>query len=333
MSPVGEPGEVGRPAQYDVVIVGAGPAGLTAAIYNRRSLLSTLIIEKKVPGGLLNETEHIENFPGFAETIRATDLVEAMTSQARRLGAAIVPDEVMGIAAGAGRIEVRGAVTSYSGHTVILATGSHPRKLPVDGAEQWIGRGLSYCATCDGFFFRDARLLVVGAGDSALTEAIYLTRFARSVGIVVRHPEDDPHALRATPALVEEARRESKIHFVWNARIDALQGDAKLTAVTLSDLGTGERRDEPVDGVFVSIGHLPATEFARGVVDLDKDGYIVTDDRRRTNLDGVFAAGDVRAQSREYAQAVVAASDGAIAAIEAERYLARLARTAPRSSP
>lgn len=322
MTRVEQPAERSRDV-HDLIIVGAGPAGLSAAIYARRSLLSTLLVERKSPGGLLNETDLIENYPGFAEAIRATELTQQMTRQAQRLGARIVSDNVERIEPQVDTIRIRGDADVYVGRTAILATGSRPIKLPAAGAARLLGKGVSTCATCDGFFFRDARLLVVGAGDSGLTEALFLTRFARSVGIVVRHPEDDPKALRAAPTLQLRAHREPKIHFVWNATIEEVFGDAKVDGVVLRDLASGELRKMPIDGVFVSIGHVPATDCFRGDVALDEFGYILTDERRATNIPGVFAAGDVRAGVRDYAQAIVAAGDGAIAAIEAEKYLTR----------
>jgi thioredoxin reductase (NADPH) len=312
------------PPLMDVAIVGGGPAGLTAAIYARRALLSTLVVEKKVPGGQLNETDLIENFPGFAEAIQANRLTEAMANQATRLGAQIVPDEITGIVPTEHDVELRGGSGSYRARTVILATGSRPKRLPGAGADRLLGRGVSYCATCDGFFFQNGVLFVVGAGDSGLTEALFLTRFAQSVGVIVRHPEDDPSAFRASPSLQFRARQEPKIRFLWNCVVEDVVGEDRMTGIVLKDLATGALREETADALFVSIGHLPETGFLRGVVDLNEEGYILTDDRRATSIPGVFAAGDARAVTRDYAQAVVAAGDGAMAAIEAERYLSRV---------
>jgi len=262
---------------YDVVIIGAGPAGLTAAIYTGRALLSTLVLEKTVPGGQLNETDFIENYPGFEEKVAAPELTGQMRKQAERLGAQIAIEEAAGIEPIDSYYRIKGTKNTFETRAVIIASGSRPRELPVEGAHRLKGRGISYCATCDGYFFQGKHVLEVGAGDSGFEEALFLTKFVQSVGIVVRHPEDDPHALRASPILQKRVKENPKITFLWN--LD-------------------------------------------GTVDLNKDRFIVTDDRLCTNLPGVFAAGDVRVVSSRYAQAVVAAGDGAIAAIEAEKYLA-----------
>ncbi len=314
----------------DVAIIGAGPAGLTAAIYTRRALLSTVVFEKRTPGGQLSETECIENFPGIDEKTTAPALMDQMRRQAVRLGTEISLDEVvrifveqpgsdrpqqprrMHLVTSAGECEAR---------TVIIASGSRPRPLPAAGADRFKGKGVSYCATCDGFFFREKRVLVVGGGDSALTEALYLTRFAAWVGVVIRHREDDPRAFRASRLLQDRARAHPGIEFLWDRTIEEIHGDAFVSSVTFRRLSTGDRESSPIDGVFVSIGHTPETGFLRGTVDLDQHGYVITNPALATNIAGVFAAGDVRAFTSRYAQAVIAAGDGAIAAIEAERYL------------
>ena len=317
----------------DVAIIGAGPAGLTAAIYTRRALLSTVIFEKRTPGGQLKETECIENFPGIDEKTTAPGLMDQMHRQAERLGTKVLLEEVREIAVDApsdsrypyppqrAPIRLVTAEGECVARTVIIASGSRPRPLPAQGADRFKGRGISYCATCDGFFFRGKRVLVVGAGDSALTEALYLTRFADWVGIVVRHPEQDPKAFRASRILQDRARSHPAIHFLWNRTIDEVRGDSFVSEVTLRNPSTGSREPCAIDGVFVSIGHTPETDFLKGFVDLDQRGYVMTDSMLRTHIPGVFAAGDVRAFTSRYAQAVIAAGDGAIAAIEAERYL------------
>ncbi len=306
----------------DVAIVGAGPAGLTAAIYAGRALLSTVVIEKALPGGQLNETDVIENWPGFAETVSAPELMGQLRRQAERFGARFVLDEVSGIEAGDRSHTIVASEQTVQARTVILACGSRPRELPAEGAARLKGKGLSYCATCDGFFFRDKRIIEVGAGDSGLTESLFLTRFADSVSIVIRHPEDDPKAFRASGILQQRVREHPKISFLWNRVVDAVVGENRVEAVRLTDLDTDETQEIPIDGVFVNIGHLPQTEFLRGAVDLDPAGYIVTDGCLRTNVRGIFAAGDARIDANRYAQGVVAAGEGAIAAIEAEKYLA-----------
>ena len=306
----------------DVAIVGAGPAGLTAAIYAGRALLSTVVIEKALPGGQLNETDVIENWPGFAETVFAPELMGQLRAQAERFGAEFVLDEVLRIEPGDPTHAIVASERTIQARTVILACGSRPKELPAEGASRLKGKGLSYCATCDGFFFRGKRIIEVGAGDSGLTESLFLTRFADSVSIVVRHPEDDPRAFRASGILQRRAREHPKIDFLWNRVVDAVLGEDRVEVARLRDLATDETEDVPIDGVFVNIGHLPQTEFLRGTVDLDPTGYIVTDGCLRTNVRGVFAAGDARIDAHRYAQGVVAAGEGAIAAIEAEKYLA-----------
>ncbi|HHR85341.1 MAG TPA: thioredoxin-disulfide reductase [Candidatus Acetothermia bacterium] len=308
----------------DLIIIGAGPAGLTAGIYGGRALLSTIILEQGLPGGQLNETDFIENFPGFPEKIAGPELMKRTRSQAERLGAKIIMDTVTRIEPIGDGYRVHGTQKEYGARAVIIASGSHPRELPADGAKELKGKGVSYCATCDGFFFQGKRIIEIGAGDSGLTEAIFLTRFAESVQIVVRHPQDDPHALRASSNILKKRAEENeKISFLWNTVVEKVLGEDRVSGVLQRNLGTGKTEQMAIDGVFVNIGHIPDTEFLRGVVDLDRHGYIVTDDHLRTNLPGVFAAGDVRTDASRYAQAVIAAADGAIAAIEVESYLAQ----------
>lgn len=311
----------GNEPTHDVVIVGAGPAGLTAALYTGRSLLSVVVLEKGIPGGQLNETDQIENWPGFEQTIGAPDLMRALRGQVERFGAQIVQDEVVRIEVGPPAHRVITPNRSYVTRAVVLAPGSRPKELPAAGAARLKGRGVSYCATCDGFFFRDKDIVEVGAGDSGLTEALFLTRFANSVSIVVRHPESDPKAFRASAILQRRAREHPKLSFLWNCVVDEVLGESHVTSVRLKDLPTGKTTELPIDAVFVNIGHTPQTEFLHGTIDLDDNGYIVTDARLRTNVPGVFAAGDARVDANRYAQAIVAAGEGAIAAIETERYL------------
>ncbi len=306
----------------DVVIIGAGPAGLTAAVYAGRALLPTVVIEKGLPGGQLNETDLIENWPGFAEAVSAPELMRQLRSQAERFGAQFVLDEVLRIEPGSRTHTVTTSEETYEARTVILACGSRPRDLPAEGAQRLKGKGLSYCATCDGFFFQNKRIIEVGAGDSGLTEALFLTRFVESISIVIRHPEDDPKAFRASAILQQRIREHPKIDLLWNRVVDAVVGEDRVEAVRLRNLATEETEDIPIDGVFVNIGHIPQTDFLRSLIDLDSAGFIMTDARLRTNIPGVFAAGDARIDANRYAQAVVAAGEGAIAAIEVEKYLA-----------
>jgi thioredoxin reductase (NADPH) len=309
-------------ARHDVVIVGAGPAGMTAAVYAGRALRSTVVIEKGIPGGQLNETDRIENWPGLAEPASAPELMAALRSQVERLGAEIVEDEVLRIEPGR---QVHRVVTprrAIEAKVVILAPGSQPRDLPAEGAARLKGRGVSYCATCDGFFFQGKRVVVVGAGDSGLMEALFLTRYADSVAVVVRHPKEDPRAIRASGVLRQRAAAHPKIRFLWNREVAEVVGEQGVTAIRLRRLDTRDIEEVPADGIFVNVGHMPQTDFLRGSIPLDSDGYIVTDSRLRTSVAGIFAAGDARIDAHRYAQAVIAAGEGATAALEAELYLA-----------
>ena len=306
----------------DVLIVGAGPAGLTAAIYSGRALLSTVILEKGLPGGQLNETDLIENWPGFAEAISAPELMKQIRKQAERFGASIVLDDVLRIEPGTTVHKVITSQGTYEARTIILAPGSRSKELPVENAKRLKGKGVSYCATCDGFFFQGKNIIQIGAGDSSLTEALFLTRFVDSVTIVVRHPKEDPKAFRASAILQQRAMEHPKVHFLWNHVVDSVEGEDRVASVRLRDLETDAVEEMPIDGVFVNIGHLPLTDVFRGTIDLDPDGYIVTDTFLHTNVPGIFAAGDARVTANQYAQAIIAAGEGAIAAIEAEKYLA-----------
>ena len=310
----------------DVAVVGAGPAGLTAAIYASRALLSTVVVEKGLPGGQLNETDFIENWPGVEETLSAPDLMKRLRAQAERFGTQIELDEVVRIEPGADAHRVIMPHRTIEARTIILAPGSRPRELPAEGAARFKGKGVSYCATCDGFFFQDKRILEVGAGDSGLTEALFLTRFVEKISIVIRHPSDDPKAIRASGILRKRAEEHPKIEFLWNCVVDEVVGEERVAAARLRCLDTGETTERPIDGIFVNIGHLPQTDFLRGAIDLDEDGYIITDTCLAASVPGVFAAGDARIVAHRYAQAVVAAGEGAIAAIEAEKYLSEYAR-------
>ncbi len=308
---------------YDLIIVGGGPAGLTAAIYAGRAKLKTLLLDKKTPGGQLNDTTEVENFPGFPEPIMGPELMQRMVQQAQRFDVEIKIEEAQDlIISGAKRI-VKTDQGHYEAPVVIISTGAEPVKLPAKNADRLLGYGVSYCATCDGYFFREKNLIVVGAGDAGFTEALFLTKFAKEVRIVVRHPQDDPKAIRAKDQiLVDKVKSHPKVKFIWNAVVEEILGERRVEGVVLKDLATGtltEMRD--VQGVFVSIGHRPNTEFLRGKLEMDEKGYLLTDERTRTKIPGVFAVGDVRKFSGEYAQAVIAAADGCIAALEAERYL------------
>ncbi|TNU73965.1 thioredoxin-disulfide reductase [Miniimonas arenae] len=304
----------------DVVIIGSGPAGYTAAVYAARASLQPIVFAGSVTaGGALMNTTEVENFPGFPEGVMGPDLMEHMSAQAERFGADIRYEDVASVEL-AGDVKV---ITTADGdveraRTVILATGSAYRELGLPDEKRLSGRGVSWCATCDGFFFREQHIVVVGGGDSAMEEATFLTRFASKVTVVHRRGE-----LRASKIMAERAQADPKISFAWYSEIASIQGADKVTSVTLRDVRTGEERELDATGVFVAIGHLPRTELVAGQVDLDEAGYIrVAHPTTETSLPGVFAAGD--AVDHLYRQAITAAGTGCSAALDAERYLAAL---------
>jgi len=302
---------------YDTIIVGGGPAGLAAGIYAMRSRLRTVLIEKFVPGGQMIITDLVENYPGFADGITGADLSAAMELQARSLGLEIISAEVLDVDFTG---EVKAIVTSegeFRAPTVIVATGATPRRLNVPGEDRLTGKGVSYCATCDGAFFRDKEIAVVGGGNTAIQEAVFLTRFATKVTII--HRRD---ALRATKILQERARKNQRIEIAWNSLVCEIEGDTRVTGAVLTDVKDGSKRTLPLDGIFVLIGTHPHTSFLRGHVTLDLEGYIMTNEEMHTSAPGVFAAGDCRRKSLR--QMVTACADGAIAAVEAEKYLESL---------
>ncbi len=304
----------------NVIIIGSGPAGYTAAVYAARANLKPVIFEGSVTaGGALMNTTEVENFPGFRDAIMGPDLMEAMRAQAERFGAELVRDDVTEVSLeGPIKTVVDGEGNTWSARTVILAMGSAYREMGLPDEKRLSGRGVSWCATCDGFFFRDQDIVVVGGGDSAVEEATFLTKFARSVTIVHRRDE-----LRASKIMVERAMSNDKIDFAWNSRVDAIHGQDKVTAVTLRDTTTGLTRRLPVTGVFVAIGHDPRNELIKGVIDLDAGGYVQVQGRSTaTNVAGVFAAGDL--VDHTYRQAITAAGSGCAAALDAERYLTDL---------
>ena len=306
----------------ELVIIGSGPAGYTAAIYAARANLEPLVLTGSVDaGGALMTTTEVENFPGFPDGIMGPDLMMNMSAQAARFGAEIVADDVVAVdLTGDIKTVTDGTGREYRARTVILAMGSAYRELGLADEKRLSGNGVSWCATCDGFFFRGQDVAVVGGGDSAVEEATFLTKFARSVTMV--HRRD---TLRASKIMAQRAQDNPKVQFAWNARVSAIHGDAKLTAVTLTDTQTGATRELPVTGLFVAIGHDPRNELIRGIIDLNEQGYVVADGRSsRTNVAGVFACGDL--VDHTYRQAVTAAGSGCAAALDAERYLAATAR-------
>ena len=304
----------------DVIIIGSGPSGYTAAVYAARASLRPLLFEGSVTaGGALMNTTEVENFPGFADGVMGPDLMLAMRAQAERFGAEIITDDVVSVElTGDVKTVTDSAGDSHRARTVILAMGSAYRELGISDEKRLSGRGVSWCATCDGFFFRDQDIVVVGGGDSAMEEATFLTKFAKSVTVVHRRGE-----LRASKIMADRAQQDPKISFAWNSAITAIHGADKVTGVTLSDTTTGATRELPVTGVFVAIGHDPRNELIRGVVDLDDAGYVVVEGRStRTNVAGVFAAGDL--VDHTYRQAITAAGSGCAAALDAQHYLESL---------
>jgi thioredoxin reductase (NADPH) len=310
----------------DVIIIGSGPAGYTAAIYAARADLRPLVFEGAVTaGGALMNTTDVENFPGFPQGIQGPDLMDSLRSQAERFGAELVPDDVVSVQLAGEVKEVVtgdpqwGGQTTHRARAVILATGSAYRELGVPGEKRLSGHGVSWCATCDGFFFRDQDIVVVGGGDSALEEATFLSRFARSVTIV--HRRD---TLRASKIMQARAMADPKITFRWNSQVTEVLGEDRMTGVRLRDVLTGEESDLAVTGLFVAIGHDPRVELFHDQVALDDEGYVAVHGRTgRTSVPGVFACGDV--VDHEYRQAITAAGSGCAAALDAERYLAALA--------
>jgi thioredoxin reductase (NADPH) len=301
----------------DVIVIGSGPAGYTAAIYTARANLRPLVFEGAVSaGGALMNTTEVENFPGFPDGIQGPELMDQLRRQAERFGAELVPDDVTEVDLAATPKVVKVGEETFRSHTVIIATGSAYRKLDVPNEDRLLGRGVSACATCDGFFFKDQDIAVIGGGDSAIEEATFLTRFARSVTVVHRRDR-----LRASAIMQERAFANPKVRFRWNAVVNGLEGDKKLTGVQVRDTVTGDTELLDVNGVFVAIGHLPRTELFRDQVELDADGYIAVEHpSTRTSVDGVFAAGDV--VDHTYRQAITAAGTGCAAALDAERWIA-----------
>ncbi|NPV71732.1 MAG: thioredoxin-disulfide reductase [Firmicutes bacterium] len=302
---------------YDVVIMGAGPAGLTAGIYASRARLSVAIIERMAPGGQAATTIRIDNYPGFPDGIEGPELMARMEQQARKFGAEMIPAEVQSIgqaAAGAARFTVSTTGGEIGARAIIVATGTREKPLGVPGEQEFRGRGVSYCATCDGAFFRDKKVAVIGGGDSAVTEAIFLTRLASSVTVI--HRRD---ALRANKYLQEKAMANPKLRFLWDTVVTSIDGAGQVERLGVRNVKTGEASSVEADGVFVYIGFLPNTAFLGGLVNLDAAGYVVADDMMRTPVEGIFVAGDVR--SKQLRQVATAVGDGAVAAVSVERYL------------
>ena len=304
----------------DLVIVGSGPAGYTAAIYAARAGLAPVVVAGSVTaGGALMNTTEVENFPGFPDGIQGPELMDSMQKQAEKFGAEVLWDDATSLdLTGDVKVVTTGSGDVFRARAVILATGSAYRELGLPDEKRLSGRGVSWCATCDGFFFRDQDILVVGGGDSAVEEATFLTRFGKSVTMVHRRDE-----LRASKIMADRAFADPKISFAWNSEVTAIHGEEKVTGVTLRDTVTGEEREVGAGGLFVAIGHVPRTDLLLGQVELDENGYVQVEGRStRTNLTGVFACGDV--VDHTYRQAITAAGSGCAAALDAQHYLAGL---------
>jgi len=304
----------------NVIVIGSGPSGYTAAVYTARAGLAPLVFEGSVTaGGALMNTTEVENFPGFRDGIMGPALMDEMRAQAERFGAELVPDDVLEVDLMGEVKVVKTATDTFYAKAVILAMGSGYRKLGLPNEELLSGRGVSWCATCDGFFFREQHIAVVGGGDSAVEEATFLTRFGSKVSLLVRRDE-----LRASKIMAERAFADPKLEIEWNSVVESINGTDRLESLTLRDTVTGETRELPATGLFIAIGHDPRSELIKGQIDLDDEGYVLTrTGSTETNLPGVFAAGDL--VDHTYRQAITAAGSGCAAALDAERWLAEQA--------
>lgn len=300
--------------KFDVIIIGAGPSGYTAGIYCSRAGYDTLILSGILPGGQLVNTTEVENYPGFENGIMGPDLMIDMRKQSQRMGTTIIDDVAVDVDFRHKPFKVLTASEEYEGRAVIIATGANPRKLGLEGEETFAGKGVSYCATCDGPFFRNQDIIVVGGGDSAIEEATFLTKFATNVHLVHRRGE-----LRASKIMQERALNNEKIKFHWDSAVTEIKGDQKMRQAVLKNLKTNEESTIDAGGLFVAIGHEPNTQLFKGQIDLDEDGYVVLKNKTYTNIEGIFAAGDVH--DRNYRQAITAAAFGCMAAIDLDKYL------------
>jgi len=306
--------ETGKTKTYEVIIIGGGPAGLTAGLYTSRARLSTLLIESGLFGGQMTTTEVIENYPGFPQGITGDELSRLMEEQAKRFGMETVNDEVAEVRLEGNLKHVRTNESNYLCKTLILCMGTEYRKLGVPGEKEFTGKGISYCATCDGAFFKDSQIMVVGGGDSALTEALFLTKFVKELNII--HRRD---ALRGTKIYQERAFANPKIKFLWNSVVQEIKGDTVVRSIIVKNVKSGEVKEFETDGVFLFVGISPRTQFLKGLVEMDEGGYILTNDRCESSVKGIFAAGDCR--KKLLRQVTTAVGDGATAAFAVEKYL------------
>jgi thioredoxin reductase (NADPH) len=298
---------------YDLIIIGAGPAGLTAALYAGRSRLNTLLIEKMAVGGRILMSETIENYPGFPGGISTQELIARMESQVKELQVKIVNDEVLEL--DCHKKSIRGLSGVYEASSIIIASGARPRKLNVQGEEKYTGRGVSYCATCDGPFFREKKVVIIGGGNAVAEEAIYLSRFASSVSVIHRRQD-----LRAAPILQEKMQQNKKINFILSSVVTQIKGSQKVEAVAIKDLLSGKEKDFNCEGVFIYIGYEPETVFLKGKLSMDEAGLILTDENMATSVEGIFACGDCR--KKGLYQVINACGDGAVAADSVYKFIA-----------
>ncbi len=301
---------------YQVIIIGGGPAGLTAGLYTSRARLSSLLIERGLVGGRIVDAELVENYPGFAQGISGLELGQSIYQQATKYGLNTIIAEATGIELKGEKKVVKTTKGNFTTKAVIIASGSERRKLGLPGEEKLTGRGVSYCATCDGPFFKEKPVAVVGGGNAAVSEALHLVKFASRV--IVIHRRDQ---LRASPILEERARAEPKIEFLWNSVVEGIEGEDVVKRLSLRQMITGKKSTLDVAGVFIAIGLKPNTDFLKGVLPLDEAGYIITNDKMETKIPGIFAAGDIRQNSAR--QAITSAGDGATAAIFAEKFISQ----------
>ena len=299
---------------YDVVIIGGGPAGLTAGIYASRDRLDTLLVEKGIIGGQIVNAEHVENYPGFPEGISGYELTLLIQKQAEKYGLKTLIAEVTGIALQNSKKVVKTTQGDFEAKIIIIAGGAQRQKLGVPGEAEFLGRGVSYCATCDAAFFKDQPVAVIGGGDAAITEALHLAKFASKVTLIHRRAE-----LRATRIMQERALAEPKLNFIWNATVEKIEGEDFVKRLRLNDVRTKEKSTLEVNGIFVSIGFKPDTDYLKGILALDETGHVITNEKMETKIPGIFAAGDIRHDSAR--QAITASGDGATAAIYAGRFL------------